>query len=95
MSNIKAHVLSHSHGNGVERYLFSPPKGFETPYGLFDQFGEDEAEYPALIALLSFLEVNFEPEKGEVVEVFEMDEPVEEPTLRELQKLMPVETDGA
>ncbi|RCW64007.1 hypothetical protein DET61_11648 [Marinobacter nauticus] len=86
----KTHVLAHTHQYGTTRYLFVPPEGFEVPYGSYFGGGEgsDGTDYPELMALVSFMNVDYEPEKGETIDVAEMDETVHEPTLRQLQKLI-------
>lgn len=85
----KTHVLAHTHEFGTTRYLFTPPKGFQVPYGTFEGVGNDGMDIPELSALVAYLEVDYEPEKpGEMIDVAAMDETVHEPTLRELQKLM-------
>jgi|SRR5690554_2475973 len=85
----KTHVLAHTHEYGTTRYLFVPPAGFEVPYGSF--FGNSESDgtdYPELMALIAFLEVDYEPEKSETIDILVCEDTIAEPTLRELQKLM-------
>lgn len=88
------HVLVHHHKHGMERILFVPPEGFKVPYGFVGSDGPlDLYENPELTALLSFLEVEFEPEIGETVEVGQVDETIHEPTLNDLQELMPTQVE--
>jgi hypothetical protein len=89
----KTHVLAHTHEHGTTRYQFIPPEGFDVPYGTFEGVGTDGTDDPELMALIAYLEVDYEPEKaGEMIDVAVMDETIEEPTLGELQKLMTVES---
>lgn len=83
------HAVVHTHRFGTDRTLFLPPKGFSVPYGLH---GADQMEWQDdenLSALLSYLDVDFEPSLQETVEILQLNEEIREPSFRDLQRLGP------
>lgn len=81
-SAAKTHVLTHYYEGGSDAYYFLPPKGFVVPYGSFE--GKGKSEPPELQFLINYLEIDFDPKEGEMVEVKAWDDTVHEPTLAEL-----------
>lgn len=90
----ETHTVIHTHAFGSSRYLFVPPAGFDVPYGFYEQVGEQSNDEPDFKALISYLDINFEPEKGETIEIVQLDDTIHQPSLDELMNQQAPAVDG-
>jgi hypothetical protein len=79
----------HSHDDGTDTFLFFRPDGFEVPIGFFEgkRWSVIEITHPLLTGLIATLDIAFEPELGERIEVRQFSHTVHEPTATEITKL--------
>lgn len=76
------HFYPSDDNDGITRYSFVPPEGFDVPYGVFTGEPDDIPEFQALVR---YFEIDFEPEKDDIIEVKAVDETVYSPTFEELK----------
>lgn len=79
----------HTHEGGTDTSLFMRPDGFEVSIGFFEGKHWDviEITHPLLTGLIATLDIAFEPELGETIEVRQFSHTVYDPSAMEIAKM--------